>query len=111
MTDEQRNEITRMATLETNFSNINDDLKEIKTAITRSTIWLITTLLTIIVASFSLAFWLGTWKGALEVRLENLERERKANAEEILNLRSSIQPTIDKSIDNFAQKNFIEYNK
>lgn len=67
----------KLAVLETNFSNINDDLKDIKTAITRSTIWLITTLFTILIASFSLAFWLGTWKGSIEEKMNNLQKEHE----------------------------------
>lgn len=64
----------RMAILETNFSNINQDLKDIKTAITRSTIWLITALFTFIISSFSLAFWIGSWKGSIEVKIDSIEK-------------------------------------
>ena len=67
----------RMSILEMGATDIKEDLKEIKLAITRSTIWLITTLFTILIASFSLAFWLGSWKGSIEEKINNLQKSHE----------------------------------
>lgn len=99
----------KLAVLETNFQNINEDLKDIKTAITRSTIWLITTLFTILLASFSLAFWLGSWKGALEEKMNTLQKEHEKTVLELKSTRESIRSIAKEEIDNFAQRNFDEY--
>ena len=64
----------RLAVMETNFGYINEDLKDIKKEISKSTWWLITTLLSVLVASFSLAFWVGSWKGRVDQRLDSIER-------------------------------------
>lgn len=63
----------RLTVMETNFGYINEDLKEIKKEISSSKIWLITTLISMLVASFSLAFWIGTWKGKVDQRLNAIE--------------------------------------
>ena len=99
----------KLAILETNFENINDDLKEIKTAITRSTIWLITTLFTILIASFSLAFWLGTWKGSIEEKMNNLQKEHEKTVLELKSTKDSVRGIAKEEVDNFAKRNFDEY--
>lgn len=64
----------RLTVMETNFGYINEDLKDIKKEISKSTWWLITTLLSVLLASFSLAFWVGSWKGRVDQRLDSIER-------------------------------------
>lgn len=64
----------RLTVMETNFGYINEDLKDIKKEISKSTWWLISTLLSVLVASFSLAFWVGSWKGRVDQRLDSIER-------------------------------------
>lgn len=77
----------RLSVMETNFTNINEDLKDIKTAINRSTIWLIITLFSILFSASSVAFWIGSWKGSFETRLDTIYSRITVNEERIEKMR------------------------
>ena len=102
---------TRISVLETNFSNINDDLKDIKTAINRSTGWLIVTMFTVLSSAFGVAFYIGTWKGGIEERIYTLERNQQKNINDVSVVKDSVRSIARDEINIFANRNFNSYNK
>ena len=51
------------------FEFINTDLKEIKKAITSTTVWLILTLLSVLISASLMTFYVGSWKGGLDEQI------------------------------------------
>lgn len=70
----------RIIPLEQQMGYINTDLKDIKTAINKANetvdstkTWLIITLFSILSSAMILGFWMGSWKGGIEERVNQIQ--------------------------------------
>lgn len=90
MNTEQENR-ENIAILIRDISHLNDGLGEVRAAISKSTAWLVTTLVTFLIGSFSLAFWMGSWKGQIEQRIENLTAQSQMNHSDLRQLSDIIR--------------------
>lgn len=56
------------------FEFINTDLKEIKKAITSTTVWLILTLMSVLISASLMTFYVGSWKGGLDEQMSQIKQ-------------------------------------
>lgn len=105
----------RLSLIENDIPEIKSDVKEgfsdIREAINRGTWALIGLLFTVLGSSGAMVYYIGTWKGQIDIRVSNLETRQEKSEEAIVKVRDSIRGIAKEEVDNFAKRNFESYNK